>query len=210
MLVGGRWCTWALRSRVYFALTTVCFSVDCRPQVNGYLCKSPLRKAELKHLAKNMGETLSSPQAFIKVRFLSRGTAVAALVKGYPVLLAFLKEQGGLTLVNATNKRVTAELNALEERAQQARGMCGVFLQTKTGIMASTQALLNQFGPNPSVVQQEQMNHIIMAAQPGKSTSAHVKSWCNRGFGFLFVRLSPSPRICLLYARSPQGARCKC
>eukprot|EP00904_Undaria_pinnatifida_P008282 jgi/Undpi1/4584/HiC_scaffold_18.g07938.m1 len=63
--------------------------------VNRYLCKSSLRKANLKLVAANMGEKFVSPQAYIKIRFLSRGTAVAALVKSYLVLLKFFYEEGG-------------------------------------------------------------------------------------------------------------------
>lgn len=95
-------------------------------QMSGYLCKSPLRKAELRLLQDSMrgelgDDRLPDIQGYIRIRFLSRGTAVASLVKNYPVLLSFLRAQGGQCAVQAANARLAKDEGALEVRANTCR-----------------------------------------------------------------------------------------
>lgn len=122
-------------------------------QVSGYLCKSPLRKAELRLLQDSMGgelgdERLPAIQGYIRIRFLSGGTTVASL-------LSFLRAQGGQCAVEAANARLLKEEGALEVRASTCRTMVEALKvealeAAKEPVAPSTRAGLSSLEPSPT------------------------------------------------------------
>lgn len=140
-------------------------------QTSGYLGKSALRKVDFELVQEDMvDERLPGIKSFSKIRFLSRGNAVSAIVKNYVPLLEFSKAEGGQLAAEAFNARLQEEEATLEREASAARDGAGVLRTSLASIRQSKDTVNGMLGPELAG-QGGSVHAVADAGTPKRSTS---------------------------------------
>lgn len=139
--------------------------------------KSPLRKLEFKLLRDALSdERFPSLKKLHKIRFLSRGLAVSAIVANYQFLLTFFRTQGGKLAVTAANSRLQEKEDALHSELTQIRANLNGMYQMQDKVRVDRDAALEMLGPESpqqSAEEIEMRNGIIAQCETGALCSGN-------------------------------------
>ncbi|CAM9558335.1 unnamed protein product [Scytosiphon promiscuus] len=132
---------------------------------SGYMSKSSLRQLGFRLTQIDKGDARPSGlKSLHKIRFLSRGLAVAAIVKNYVPLLTFLKAEAGQLAVAANNTRLQKAEDALQRDAASARATADILRTQYAALNASKLSVVQDLGPDLSDEQRLQRDAILQPA----------------------------------------------